>query len=179
MKKALKKKKLILIMLIAYLIMPNDNTFCGNTGPDTQAQELQELVREYLDEMDEVEIDQFGREVLRLHGPRQIHVPQGWPVEANTEQENQSVWTPIVMYVLFSTTIILVSLYHREIIDFIFNVTQDIFTEILPTAINGLIPREMVSRLTLQMIQQNPESREAILMLLRRIREARQLTRSA
>lgn len=110
--------------------MPNE-AFCGNTDQTNNTQELQQLVREFFDEMDDHEIDNFGRELLRLHGPRQIHPPEGWPVETNTEP-NRSMWTPLVMYVLFSTAIVLVSLYHREIINTLFDITRDIFTEILP-----------------------------------------------
>ena len=152
-------------------MLSQNNTECGTMDQTNNTQQLQEIVREFYAEMNDVEVDNFGRELLR-----QIQ-PQGWPDEPNTAlQTNNSVWTPIIMYVILSTTIILISLYHREIIDTLFTATRDIVTDIIPSAITGLIPRDTVQRFTLHLLE-NPETHQNVINAMNRAREIRRMAR--
>lgn len=176
-----KRIKMLSGFIIGLIISLSNIAECNNLEQPNTTQQLQEFVwqelwQEFVEnffaEMSDIEVDNFGRDLLgQLNN-------QGWRPEINATplQPNSSVWTSLFLYIMLSTTIALMSLYHREILDTVFNVTLDLVADIIPTALNGLIPRDTVQRLTVTLLE-NPETCKQVLTAMNRARELLRISR--
>lgn len=174
--KLLKTKHIVLMItitgiLIVLFLNVNNIAYCGNTNQDNHTTELQEYIRELYNDMNQDALDEFGRNInLRIELEPEI----GWPQESDLEIENTR-YQALVYFTMGTIALFLFSRYHQEILNTLFNIGQDIVTEI-PRAIGNitLYPRQQVFNYAMRLIE-TEEGRTRVLNAINIYRQDRNL----
>ena len=142
----------ILVLALSFIcyIFSDSDVECGTSSHTNSGETLRGTVWRMYDNLNPDEIQALGERLAREQ-------PQGtWPT--NTELQPSSPWVSIFYFVALSATIVTISYFHREIIDMLFRVSNDVVVNAPSAMWNGIrFTRQIVKPMVEQHLQENPE----------------------
>lgn len=157
----IKKKNKFWLILIVILLWPIEQIYCTNPTGESATTALQDLVWSYVDNLNEEEVDELGREILRRGQPIEFGPRAAWPEQSNVQLQETTVWNRVISYVIIAGIIVIISIYHEQIINCLFNIGKTTITETIPTAVQGFNRVTSVRTMVTELMQ-NPEGRQIV-----------------
>lgn len=122
----LTKVLFISFAVIGYFIITMTTAECGNEKSGDNTTRLRELVWDMFQHLDENQVHELGRR-LQFEGPEYTRL---WPPQVDVAERPHNPWASVVLFAALSAAVFLVSYYHREIIDTLFQVGHDMARDV-------------------------------------------------
>ena len=116
-----------------------EQTYCTNPTGESTTTALQDLVWSYFDNLAEEEVDKLGREILHRGRPIDFGPRAAWPEQNNVQPQQTTIWGGSISYVVIAGFIVIINIYHEQIINFLFNMGKTAITEAIFTVVQSLI----------------------------------------
>lgn len=168
-KHIIRESKCYLILgIITIIILGHGNiAYCGTFGDSNATTELQDIVWEMFENMNQEEVDEFGRRIHFRLEPR-----TGWHPDTNIAEMQRTRMESIILFTMGTVVLFVISRYGRDILHTLYGMGRDLIQDAIPQIIDNFFPRQAVRDFTLRLLD-TPEGRERVMQTIQHINNLR------